>query len=188
MHGLGQRILVLPPLYAPLLITSGSNLAWPASPLPLWCTPLGTEQVGTEFWKKLCSEHGINNDGIVEEYATQVGWTEGGGHRGEGATGGGGPPRGSSFALSSVGSPGVGAARLVRFVLFLYRQRPPPASVSATDSPQPPLRATLHPITHHRTQSQDLNPSPASRRSLATARTSSSTRLTMSGTSPEPAS
>lgn len=30
-------------------------------------------QVGTEFWKKLCSEHGINNDGIVEEYATQSG-------------------------------------------------------------------------------------------------------------------
>lgn len=27
-------------------------------------------QVGTEFWKKLCAEHGINNDGILEEFAT----------------------------------------------------------------------------------------------------------------------
>ncbi|KAI3429359.1 hypothetical protein D9Q98_005454 [Chlorella vulgaris] len=26
-------------------------------------------QVGAEFWRKLCSEHGINNDGIVEEWA-----------------------------------------------------------------------------------------------------------------------
>ncbi|EFN59947.1 hypothetical protein CHLNCDRAFT_29164 [Chlorella variabilis] len=30
-------------------------------------------QVGAEFWRKLCSEHGINNDGIVEEYAAQSG-------------------------------------------------------------------------------------------------------------------
>jgi hypothetical protein len=27
-------------------------------------------QVGTEFWKKLCLEHGINNDGILQEFAT----------------------------------------------------------------------------------------------------------------------
>ena len=26
-------------------------------------------QVGTEFWKKLCLEHGINNDGILEDFA-----------------------------------------------------------------------------------------------------------------------
>jgi hypothetical protein len=26
-------------------------------------------QIGTEFWKKLCSEHGINNDGILEDFA-----------------------------------------------------------------------------------------------------------------------
>lgn len=30
-------------------------------------------QVGTEFWKRLCSEHGINNDGILEEYASAGG-------------------------------------------------------------------------------------------------------------------
>lgn len=24
-----------------------------------------------EFWKQLCKEHGINKDGILEEYATQ---------------------------------------------------------------------------------------------------------------------
>lgn len=29
-------------------------------------------QVGTEFWKKLCSEHGISKDGMLEDYATQV--------------------------------------------------------------------------------------------------------------------
>jgi tubulin gamma len=27
--------------------------------------------VGTEFWKQLCLEHGINSEGVVEEYATQ---------------------------------------------------------------------------------------------------------------------
>ncbi len=25
--------------------------------------------MGTEFWKKLCLEHGINNDGILEDFA-----------------------------------------------------------------------------------------------------------------------
>ena len=29
-------------------------------------------RLALSFWKKLCSEHGINNDGIVQEYATQV--------------------------------------------------------------------------------------------------------------------
>ena len=28
-------------------------------------------QIGSEFWKQLCMEHGINAEGIVEEYATQ---------------------------------------------------------------------------------------------------------------------
>lgn len=27
-------------------------------------------QVGTEFWKRLCAEHGINSDGIIEDFAT----------------------------------------------------------------------------------------------------------------------
>lgn len=27
-------------------------------------------QIGTEFWKKLCAEHGINNDGILQDFAT----------------------------------------------------------------------------------------------------------------------
>ena len=26
-------------------------------------------QIGTEFWKQLCAEHGISKDGIPEEYA-----------------------------------------------------------------------------------------------------------------------
>ena len=26
-------------------------------------------QIGTEFWKQLCAEHGISKDGILEEYA-----------------------------------------------------------------------------------------------------------------------
>lgn len=26
-------------------------------------------QVGTEFWKRLCAEHGINSQGILEDYA-----------------------------------------------------------------------------------------------------------------------
>ena len=27
-------------------------------------------QIGTEFWKRLCAEHGISADGLIEEYAT----------------------------------------------------------------------------------------------------------------------
>lgn len=27
--------------------------------------------VGTEFWKRLCAEHGISSDGIIEDFATQ---------------------------------------------------------------------------------------------------------------------
>lgn len=27
-------------------------------------------QIGTEFWKRLCAEHGINSEGIIEDYAT----------------------------------------------------------------------------------------------------------------------
>eukprot|EP00887_Chlorella_sp_A99_P003183 scaffold9.g3183.t1 len=32
-----------------------------------------TLQIGTEFWKRLCAEHGINSDGILEEYASNSG-------------------------------------------------------------------------------------------------------------------
>jgi hypothetical protein len=28
-------------------------------------------QIGFEFWKKLCKEHGISNEGILEEHATE---------------------------------------------------------------------------------------------------------------------
>eukprot|EP00698_Gefionella_okellyi_P000268 TRINITY_DN1022_c0_g1_i1.p1 TRINITY_DN1022_c0_g1~~TRINITY_DN1022_c0_g1_i1.p1 ORF type:complete len:464 (-),score=115.58 TRINITY_DN1022_c0_g1_i1:718-2109(-) len=28
-------------------------------------------QIGTEFWKQLCAEHGISNDGILEDFAVQ---------------------------------------------------------------------------------------------------------------------
>nr|GEU99255.1 tubulin gamma-1 chain [Tanacetum cinerariifolium] len=30
-------------------------------------------QIGMEFWKQLCHEHGISKDGILEDYATQGG-------------------------------------------------------------------------------------------------------------------
>ena len=30
-------------------------------------------QIGTEFWKQLCAEHGISADGILEEFATDGG-------------------------------------------------------------------------------------------------------------------
>lgn len=30
-------------------------------------------QIGLEFWKQLCAEHGINNEGFLEEFATQGG-------------------------------------------------------------------------------------------------------------------
>eukprot|EP00049_Salpingoeca_infusionum_P003102 m.63516 g.63516 ORF g.63516 m.63516 type:complete len:466 (+) comp11953_c0_seq1:86-1483(+) len=30
-------------------------------------------QIGTEFWKQLCLEHGIGADGILEDFATEVG-------------------------------------------------------------------------------------------------------------------
>mmetsp|Transcript_27366 Transcript_27366/g.44541 ORF Transcript_27366/g.44541 Transcript_27366/m.44541 type:complete len:454 (-) Transcript_27366:213-1574(-) len=30
-------------------------------------------QIGFEYWKQLCAEHGINSDGILEEYATEGG-------------------------------------------------------------------------------------------------------------------
>ena len=29
-------------------------------------------QVALEFWKQLCQEHGISNDGILQDFATQV--------------------------------------------------------------------------------------------------------------------
>ena len=28
-------------------------------------------QIGFEFWKKLCKEHGISSEGILEEHATE---------------------------------------------------------------------------------------------------------------------
>jgi tubulin gamma len=28
-------------------------------------------QIGFEFWKKLCKEHGISNEGILQEHATE---------------------------------------------------------------------------------------------------------------------
>ena len=30
-------------------------------------------QVGPAFWQRLCAEHGINKNGILEEWATDVG-------------------------------------------------------------------------------------------------------------------
>ena len=28
-------------------------------------------QIGSEFWKQLCAEHGISADGILQDYAAQ---------------------------------------------------------------------------------------------------------------------
>lgn len=29
--------------------------------------------VGSEFWKQICAEHGISNDGTLEDFATEGG-------------------------------------------------------------------------------------------------------------------
>ena len=33
----------------------------------------GVLQVGSVFWQRLCAEHGINKEGILEEWATEGG-------------------------------------------------------------------------------------------------------------------
>ncbi len=33
--------------------------------------PPSSLQIGFEFWKKLCKEHGISPEGILEEHATE---------------------------------------------------------------------------------------------------------------------
>jgi tubulin gamma len=30
-------------------------------------------QVGSVYWQRLCAEHGINKEGILEEWATDIG-------------------------------------------------------------------------------------------------------------------
>ncbi|GMH38970.1 hypothetical protein BSKO_06868 [Bryopsis sp. KO-2023] len=42
-------------------------------PREIICLQVGQcgNQVGTEFWKKLCAEHGISKDGRLEDFATQ---------------------------------------------------------------------------------------------------------------------
>ena len=37
-------------------------------PLPMICP---AHAVGMEFWKQLCAEHGINPEGILEEFTTE---------------------------------------------------------------------------------------------------------------------
>jgi tubulin gamma len=41
----------------------------PREIITLQCGQCGN-QVGTEFWKQLCAEHGISPDGIIQDYAT----------------------------------------------------------------------------------------------------------------------
>ena len=62
-----------PPTSPPAALRS-PPMALPPSPTLscLYSACAAKPQIGAEFWKKLCSEHGINNDGIVQEYATQV--------------------------------------------------------------------------------------------------------------------
>lgn len=59
-------------------------------PREVICLQVGQcgNQVGSEFWRTLCSEHGIRKDGTLEDFATQVGRWWGGG------SAGGGPGRG----------------------------------------------------------------------------------------------
>ena len=33
-------------------------------------------QIGSEFWKQLCAEHGISPGGLLEDYAMQVSTTD----------------------------------------------------------------------------------------------------------------
>ncbi|CAD7695793.1 unnamed protein product [Ostreobium quekettii] len=44
-------------------------------PREIICLQVGQcgNQIGTEFWKKLCAEHGISKDGRLEDFATQGG-------------------------------------------------------------------------------------------------------------------
>lgn len=43
-------------------------------PREIICLQVGQcgNQVGSEFWRKLCAEHGISKDGMLEDFATQV--------------------------------------------------------------------------------------------------------------------
>ena len=38
----------------------------------LWISNLAA-QVGSVYWQRLCAEHGINKEGILEEWATEGG-------------------------------------------------------------------------------------------------------------------
>jgi len=46
-----------------------------APPPPLWCESvfLFGCTVGSVYWQRLCAEHGINNEGILEDWATEGG-------------------------------------------------------------------------------------------------------------------
>lgn len=43
-------------------------------PREVICLQVGQcgNQVGSEFWRTLCAEHGIRKDGTLEDFATQV--------------------------------------------------------------------------------------------------------------------
>jgi tubulin gamma len=43
-------------------------------PREVICLQVGQcgNQVGSEFWRTLCQEHGIRKDGTLEDFATQV--------------------------------------------------------------------------------------------------------------------
>lgn len=48
-------------------------------PREVICLQVGQcgNQIGSEFWRTLCLEHGIRKDGTLEDFATQV-WRAGG--------------------------------------------------------------------------------------------------------------
>ena len=39
----------------------------------IYLASLNEPPVGSVFWQRLCAEHGISNDGILEEWATEGG-------------------------------------------------------------------------------------------------------------------
>ena len=39
----------------------------------LWFSNYLFSKVGSEFWKQICTEHGISSDGTLEDFATEGG-------------------------------------------------------------------------------------------------------------------
>ena len=75
-HG-QQRVLQPRPCPAKLLQCSWANAATkvrvPSIHAPSRTISDSTVKVGSVYWQRLCAEHGINKEGILEEWATEGG-------------------------------------------------------------------------------------------------------------------